>query len=99
MKYLNREDKKVRKIINKYFYQKFEIKQQSLQNKTDVTFQFELGRKLAKLPKQSGMTRSKNRCILSCKGRATLQRFRVSHTTFREQFRLAHFPGVKQKSF
>lgn len=99
MKYLNREDKKVRKIINKYFDQKCEIREKSLQNKEDVNLQFELSRQLAKLPKQSGMTRFKNRCILSCKGRATLRRFRVSHTTFRQQFREAKFPGVKQKSF
>lgn len=99
MKYLNREDKKVRKIINQYFDKKCEIRIKSLRNKDDVNLQFELGRELAKLPKQSGMTRFKNRCILSCKGRATLRRFRVSHTTFRQQFRLAHFPGIKQKSF
>lgn len=99
MKYLNREDKKVRKFINKYFNQKFDIKQQSLLYKNDVNFQFELGRKLASFPKQSGLTRFKNRCILTCKGRATLRRFKVSHTAFREQFRLGQFPGIKQKSF
>lgn len=99
MRYLNREDKKVRKIINAHFDQKFMLRQQSLKNKTDLTLQFELGRELAKLPKQSGMTRSKNRCILTCKGRATLRRFKVSHTTFREQFRGGCFPGIKQKSF
>jgi len=99
MKYLNREDKKVRKIINNHFDQKFILKQQSLKNKENLDLQFELGRELAKLPKQSGMTRSKNRCILTCKGRATLRRFKVSHTTFREQFRNGFFPGIKQKSF
>jgi len=99
MKYLNREDKKVRKIINKFFDRKFELKQKSLLNKKKMNLQFELGRQLAKFPKQSGLGRFKNRCILSCKGRATLRRFRVSHTTFREQFRLGNFPGVRQKSF
>ena len=99
MKYLNREDKKVRKIINAHFNQKFLIKQQSLINKEDLSLQFDLGRELAKLPKQSGMTRSKNRCILTCKGRATLRRFKISHTTFREQFRSCRLPGIRQKSF
>lgn len=99
MKYLNREDKKVRKFINKFFDQKFDLKQQSILNKNNVNLQFTLGRKLSKFPRQSGLTRFKNRCILTCKGRATLRRFRVSHTTFREQFRLGQFPGIKQKSF
>lgn len=99
MKYLNREDKKVRKIINKFFDRKFELKQKGLLNKNDINLQFQLGRKLAKFPKQSGLSRFKNRCILSCKGRATLRRFRVSHTTFREQFGLGNFPGIRQKSF
>jgi len=99
MKYLNREDKKVRKIINSHFDQKLLIKQLTLKYKENLDIQFELGRELAKLPKQSGMTRSKNRCILTCKGRATLRRFKVSHTTFREQFRNGLFPGIKQKSF
>lgn len=99
MKYLNREDKKVRKFINKFFDQKFDLKQQSILNKNNVNLQFTLGRKLSKFPRQSGWTRFKNRCILTCKGRATLRRFRVSHTTFREQFRLGQFPGIKQKSF
>jgi len=99
MKYLNREDKKVRKIIHNHFNQKFILKQQRLKNKENLDLQFELGIALSKLPKQSGMTRSKNRCILTCKGRATLQRFKVSHTTFRDQFRKGQFPGIKQKSF
>ena len=99
MKYLNREDKKVRKFINKFFDQKLALKQQSLINKNNVNLQFTLGRKLAKFPRQSGLTRFKNRCVLTCKGRATLRRFRVSHITFREQFRLGQFPGIKQKSF
>lgn len=99
MKYLNREDKKTREIVNKYFYKKLEIKNQRLQNKTNGELQQQLALQLLKLPLRSGLTRPKSRCVISCKGRAIVRRFRLSHTTLRSEYAKGHFPGVGQKSF
>lgn len=99
MKYLNREDQQTRKIVNKFFYLKLEIKNKKLQNKCDAKLQKFLALQLLKLPTRSGLSRPKNRCVLSCKGRGILRRFRVSHTTLREEYAKGHFPGVFQKSF
>ena len=99
MKYLNKEDKKTREIVNKFFYTKLEIKNQKLITKPILEVQNQLALKLLKLPRRSGLTRPKNRCILSCKGRAVLRRFRVSHTTLRELYPTGVFPGVYKKIF
>jgi len=99
MKYLNREDQQTRKIVNKFFYTKLEIKNQKLQNKNNSELQKKLALQLLKLPTRSGLSRPKNRCVLSCKGRAVLRRFRLSHTQLREEYAKGNFPGVFQKSF
>jgi ribosomal protein S14 len=99
MKYLNREDKKTREIVNKFFNIKVEIKKLKLFNKENFELQNQLALKLTKLPKASGLTKPKNRCILSCKGRAVLRRFKVSHTTLREEYPKGIFPGLYKKSF
>lgn len=99
MKYLNREDKKTREMVNKFFNIKLEIKQSKLLNKTNFQLQNQLAVQLLKLPRASGLTRPKNRCILSCKGRAVLRRFKLSHTTLREQYPKGVFPGLYKRSF
>ena len=99
MRYLNREDKKARFFVNKYFEKKLEIKNNKIFNKSNFELQNKLGFSLLKLPKLCSLTLPKNRCIISCKGRATLRRFRVSHTTLRELYPIGLFPGVYKKSF
>lgn len=99
MKYLNREDKKTREIVNKFFNSKLELKNQKLLNKENTEVQNKIFLILLKLPKQSGLTRPKNRCIISCKGRAIIQRFRMSHTTLREEYPKGVLPGIYKKSF
>jgi small subunit ribosomal protein S14 len=99
MKYLNREDKKTRKIINKFFNKKLEIKNQKLINKENSDIQKNLAFDLSLLPKASGLTKLKNRCVITCKGRAVLRRFRITHTTLREQYSKGFFPGIHKKSF
>jgi ribosomal protein S14 len=99
MKYLNREDKKARFFVNKYFDKKMQIKNTRILNKSNFDLQNKLGNILLKLPKISSLTLPKNRCIISCKGRAVLRRFRVSHTVLREYYPLGLFPGVYKKSF
>lgn len=99
MKYLNREDKKIRICVNKFFNKKIFIKNQKLINKPNFQMQKKLGLSILKMPKLCSFTLPKNRCIISCKGRAVLRRFRVSHTTLRELYPLGVFPGVYKKSF
>jgi len=99
MKYLNREDKNTREIVNKFFYLKSEIKNKKLANKENTELQASFFTILLKLPKKSGLTRPKNRCVISCKGRAILRRFRMSHTTLREEYPKGTLPGVYKKSF
>jgi len=99
MKYLNREDKKTRTIVDKFFYKKLEIKNQKLINKENIIVQEKLAVQLLKLPKASGLTKPKNRCVITCKGRAVLRKFRITHTTLRELYPKGVFPGVYKKSF
>lgn len=99
MKYLNREDKHTREIVNKFFNLKLELKNQKLANKENTELQSSIFMLLLQLPKKSGLTRPKNRCVISCKGRAILRRFRMSHTTLREEYPKGTLPGLYKKSF
>jgi small subunit ribosomal protein S14 len=54
---------------------------------------------LAKLPRDSSPTRSRNRCLLTGRGRAYLRRFKVSRIMLRELALAGKIPGLKKASW
>jgi small subunit ribosomal protein S14 len=54
---------------------------------------------LAKLPRDSSPTRSKNRCQLTGRSRGFLRKFQISRLMFRELALKGMIPGVKKASW
>lgn len=54
---------------------------------------------LAKLPRDSSPTRSRNRCQLTGRSRAYLRRFKVSRIMLRELALAGKIPGLKKASW
>jgi len=54
---------------------------------------------LAKLPRDSSPTRSRNRCQLTGRSRGTLRRFKISRIMLRELALAGKIPGLKKASW
>ena len=54
---------------------------------------------LAKLPRDSSATRSRNRCQLTGRGRAYLRKFGISRLMLRELAHKGMVPGVRKASW
>ncbi len=54
---------------------------------------------LAKLPRDSSPTRSRNRCEITGRARGVLRKFRISRIMLRELALAGQIPGVKKASW
>ncbi len=54
---------------------------------------------LAKLPRDSSPTRSRNRCSITGRSRAVLRRFKVSRIMLRELGLAGQIPGLRKASW
>jgi small subunit ribosomal protein S14 len=54
---------------------------------------------LAKLPRDSSPTRSRNRCQLTGRSRAVLRKFKISRIMLRELALAGKIPGLKKASW
>jgi small subunit ribosomal protein S14 len=54
---------------------------------------------LAKLPRDSSLTRSHNRCLLTGRSKAYLRRFKISRIMLRELALAGKIPGLKKASW
>ena len=54
---------------------------------------------LAKLPRDSSPTRSRNRCQLTARSRGVLRKFKVSRIMLRELALAGKIPGLKKASW
>ena len=54
---------------------------------------------LAKLPRDSSPTRSRNRCLLTGRSRGYLRKFKVSRIMLRELALAGKIPGLKKASW
>jgi len=54
---------------------------------------------LAKLPRDSSPTRSRNRCQITGRARGVLRKFRISRIMLRELALVGQMPGVRKASW
>lgn len=80
-------DEKRKRMIEKYAAKRAELK--------------ELGdlEGLAKLPRNSSSTRSKNRCIETGRPRGYMRQFGLSRISFREHASKGEIPGITKSSW
>lgn len=52
---------------------------------------------LSKLPRDSSLTRPKNRCVVTGRGKGVLRKFRISRIVFREQSVKGSLVGIRKE--
>jgi ribosomal protein S14 len=99
MKYKNQKDKKKRILFQKYELDRKLYK--SIANNTTLnnTLRANAFFFLRSLPKNSSITRIRNRCIETGRGNAIYKKFRLSRLSFREAAQNGLLPGVFKSSW
>lgn len=93
------QDKKRRKLfsdseIRRKYYQ-FMLLNNALKSESRLFYQ----QKLSLLPRNTSMTRIKNRCLLTGRGRGIFSFYGLSRISFRELASKGSLPGIKKKSW
>ncbi|MCM3725833.1 30S ribosomal protein S14 [Neobacillus cucumis] len=81
------KEKKRQEMVKKYAELRMELKEKG---------DFEV---LMKLPRDSSLTRLKNRCEVTGRPRGYLRKFKMSRIAFREYAHKGQIPGVKKSSW
>ena len=76
------------KALTKYFYKT-----------NQIGFQSYSTLKLNGFPKQTSRSQIRNRCVLTNRGRGTLQKFKISRICLRELVSAGLLPGVTKSSW
>lgn len=96
MKYLNQKDKKRRELF-KNFEQKRILLNYLLQNANlSKRLRIMLTKKRERLPKNSSITRVRNRCVLTNRGQGIIRGFKISRIRLRDLFFLGIVPGYRK---
>ena len=97
-KSLIEREKKRKKLVQKYFKQRKELK---IQIKSSIFLgeKFSLHRKLQKFPRNSSPTRLHNRCLISGRPRGVFKDFGISRHFIRELAHEGFLPGFQKASW
>ena len=96
MKNLIERDKLRRKLVKKHEIHKLNLKLKGLTSEKNQWYYF---LKLSNLPKDSSITRIRNRCVKTGRPRGNLKDFKLSRIAFRELALSGNLPGVNKSSF
>ena len=99
MQSLLHKDKKRRKLYSKYEKQKYILKY--IQNNLNLnkTIRIKAYEKLISLPRDSSITRVRNRCVLTNRPRAVYQKFKFSRLMFRKLALQGEIPGIRKATW
>jgi len=92
-------DKKKRKLISKYEFKKLNLKKivNNLELSSDLRWEANL--ELSNLPRNSSKTRSKNRCVITNRGKAIHRDFKISRILLRQLGSSGEISGLKKSSW
>lgn len=99
MKALLQRDKKRRNLAKKYEQKRLILKFLAYKTNTDSYIQFLARLQLAKLPRNSSITRITNRCILSNRRHGIMRKFKLSRIKLRECILSGKLPGIVKASW
>jgi small subunit ribosomal protein S14 len=91
--------KKKRKLISKYEYKKLNLKKIINNSELPLDLRWEANLKLSNLPKNSSKTRAKNRCIITNRGKAIHQDFKISRIILRQLGSAGEISGLRKSSW
>jgi small subunit ribosomal protein S14 len=87
------------KLALKYLPLRKELKKKILDESLSDEERYEASVKLQKLPRNSSMTRYRNRCALTGRPRGFISDFKLSRIQFRELAHRGQIPGVTKASW
>lgn len=93
------KDQKIRSLVQKYEAKRMEFKSIFYNQSLPESVRQQAFLELDQLPKNSSATRVRNRCVLTGRGRAVYQMFKMSRICFRELASIGAIPGVKKASW
>lgn len=93
------QDKKRRKLINKYEMLRKELKSIFYNRALPEEVRNEAFSELNSLPRNSSKVRARNRCVETGRGRAVYQEFKLSRLTLRELASHGFIPGLRKASW
>jgi len=96
MKNLIERDKLRRNLVKKHEIHKLNLKLKGLKSNQNQWYYF---LKLSNFPKDSSITRIRNRCVKTGRARGNLKNFKLSRIAFRELALSGNLPGVNKSSF
>jgi ribosomal protein S14 len=92
-------DKKRRKLAFQYEHKRNEYKSIAYDRNLPNAIRAEAIAKLSKLPRNSSMTRSRNRCVVTARPRSVYRLFHVSRIILRELASQGRILGLKKSSW
>lgn len=92
-------DNKRRKLFNKYESLRKQLKAIFENLSLPPAIRQEAYSKLNQLPRNSTITRVRRRCVITGRGRAVYQDFKLSRLTFRELASNGYLTGIKKSSW
>jgi small subunit ribosomal protein S14 len=99
MKNLLERDKKKRHLLLRQEFSRVALKYIFLNKELPLKVRWVAGLRLAKLPFGSNPAKTKNRCVETFRGAATIRDFRLSRILFRDSARFGQIAGVIKKSW
>ena len=94
---IEREKKRAR-LVEKYADKRAELKEQ-LRTATSAAQKLEISRQIQRLPRDSSVTRKRNRCMVTGRSRGYYRDFGLSRNVFREWAHEGLLPGVVKSSW
>ena len=95
----NNKDLKKRLLFKKYEVKRLLLKSMIKNMSLMPLFRKDMVLMLNKLPRNSSLTRVKNRCTITGRGKSIYRKFRMSRLTFRELANKGLLPGIKKSSW
>jgi small subunit ribosomal protein S14 len=93
------KDQKKRNLFAKYEVKRLVLKSIIRENTLSKNIKFHSVNELNKLPKNSSLSKIKNRCVLTGRAKGNYSKFKISRISFRELALKGLLPGVTKSSW
>ena len=95
---INRNEKR-KKLAEKFAEKRLALKKVIAENRGNMEEVFKAQQALAKLPRSSSATRTRNICFVTGRSRGNFRRFALCRNELRRMASFADIPGVKKSSW
>lgn len=94
-----RRNRKRTELVQKHYEKRQQLKKELIEAQGDLEKQFEILKKIEKLPRDSSPTRIRNRCPVNGRPRGTYQKVKLCRALFRKLLMEGMLPGFVMSSW